>query len=160
MSPPTQFALRSFSGLLIFRARKQLILQAKNVVRTHVLVPIGWSRFSRHPYLETPLNRCFMTPTWWKPEAVTQDSQRLRGRGRRRLNGLSLLFQTTPVSSKLASTTLRYGLFLPGHLSHVIVLENENLEIEFGSKAGQTVRSSSFDFVEVQKNKIFCFFCN
>ena len=122
-------------------------LQAKNVVRTRVLVPIGWSRFSRHPYLETPLNRCFMTPTWWKPEAVTQDSQRLRGRGRRRLNGLSLLFQTTPDSSKLASTTLRYGLFLPGHLSHVIVFENENLEIEFAPQAGQAVRISTFGFL-------------
>ena len=115
-----------------------------------------WSRPGGHVFQGNPTS----TPTWWKPEAVTQDSQRLRRRGQRHLNGLSLLFQTTPVSSKLAKTTLRYGLFLPGHLNHVIVFENENLEIEFGSKAGQTVRNSTFGVLRCKKPKYFgfCFF--
>ena len=88
--------------------------------------------FSRHPYLETPLNRRFMASTWWKPEAVTQESQRLRRRGRRRLNGLSLLFQTTPVSSKLASRTTRYEAFLSGSQICLIRSRIVKLNILFG----------------------------
>ena len=43
----------------------------------------------------------------WQKRFISRRSQRQFGRGRRRLKGLSQLFQTTPASSQLASRTTR-----------------------------------------------------
>ena len=44
-----------------------------------------------------------------KPSSVSRRGRRQFGRGRRRLEGLRLFFQTIPASPKLTCTTSRYA---------------------------------------------------
>ena len=54
----------------------------------------------------------------WQKRRISRRGRRQFGRGRRRLKGLSQLFQATPASSQLASRTTRWETFFLG--SHLV----------------------------------------